>query len=672
MLFVDALGGLGYAAPLFFEPTMSTASKTRLVLPALLSCLTTPATAEVIEEVLVIASHQPQTLSQIGSAISRIDADELSTHTSTNAADLLRNVAGISVNQSGPMGALTQVRMRGAEANHTLVLIDGVRVNDVSLGSEFNFAQITNADISHIEVLRGPQSARYGSDAIGGVIGIFTQESESAGWHGQANLGLGQFNTQDLGGRLGFRSAGKDTGSWSAQLNINRLDTDGIDASPSGNELDGFRNTHINAKALLDLSATATLRVNLRQVNTQSEGDKQDFDFPTTATQGLIVDADERVDSQQRHLHLAYSQTAGNWQYDAALTRSLSSTDYLSNGARASGLRGERLLLDLQGSRSFAVGVTDQSVNFGLQREQRDFENIFIGYDAANYRADDAQNSLFAEYLLGLDRTHLALSVRRDWNDRFANATTARGTASHILLRSDAAQSRLHFSFGQGITNPSFFELFGFAPATFIGNPDLEPEQSTSFDLGWSQSFAANVVGQDTLWNIDVTYFTADLQNEITTVYDSNFMSTPVNLETDSKRSGIEVSADASLGENWQLGAAYTRLRARENRIEEVRRPRHSGQIRLSRNFADDRGRASIQFLHNGRRSDSEFIYATPETRVDLQPYTLTNIGVSYELQPNLMLTVRADNLTGTEYQQVFGYSSPGRCVSLGIKLNLD
>ena len=127
-------------------------------------------------------------------------------------------------------------------------------------------------------------------------------------------------------------------------------------------------------------------------MNTQSEGDKQDFDFPTTATQGLIVDADERVDSQQRHLHLAYSQTAGNWQYDAALTRSLSTTDYLSNGARASGLRGERLLLDLQGSRSFAAGVTDQSVNFGLQREQRDFENIFIGYDAANYRADDAQN----------------------------------------------------------------------------------------------------------------------------------------------------------------------------------------------------------------------------------------------------------------------------------------
>ncbi|GIS20536.1 MAG: hypothetical protein CM15mP120_24520 [Pseudomonadota bacterium] len=96
-------------------------------------------------------------------------------------------------------------------------------------------------------------------------------------------------------------------------------------------------------------------------------------------------------------------------------------------------------------------------MNFGLQREQRDFENIFIGYDAANYRADDAQNSLFAEYLLGLDRTHLALSVRGIGTTAFANATTARGTASHILLRSDAAQSRLHFSFGQGHNQSKLF-----------------------------------------------------------------------------------------------------------------------------------------------------------------------------------------------------------------------
>ena len=576
------------------------------------------------------------------------------------------------MNQSGPVGALTQVRMRGAEANHTLVLIDGVRVNDVSLGSEFNFANVTNADISHIEVLRGPQSARYGSDAIGGVIGIFTREADSTGWHGQANLGLGQFNTKIWVGDLAFvlRQRISVTGMPSSTFIASTLTA--LMRHRLGDELDGFRNTHINAKARLDLSATASLRVNLRQVNTQSEGDKQDFDFPTTPTQGLIVDADERVDSQQRHVHLAYSQTAGDWQYDAAMTRSQSSTDYLTNGARASGLRGERLLLDLQGSRSFAVGVTDQSVNFGIQSEQRDFANIYVGYDAANYQADDAQNSLFAEYLVNLDQTYMGLSIRRDWNDRFANATTARGTVSHILLRSDSAQSRLHFSFGQGITNPSFFELFGFAPATFIGNPDLKPEQSNSFDLGWSQSFAANIAGQDTRWNVDVTYFAADLQNEITTIYDSNFMSTPINLETDSKRSGVEVSADANFGENWQLGAAYTRLRARENRIEEVRRPRHSGQIRLSRNFADNRGRASIQFLHNGRRTDSEFIYATPETRVDLQPYTLTNVGVSFELQPNLILSARADNLTGTEYQQVFGYNSPGRSVSLGVKLNLD
>ena len=137
---------------------MSFTRASQTLIAASLISLATPSAAAEIEEVLVTASHQPQTLNQIGSAISRIEANELADQTSTYVADLLRNAAGVSVNQSGPLGSLTQVRMRGAEANHTLVMIDGVRVNDISLGSEFNFANLTNADISHVEVLRGPRA----------------------------------------------------------------------------------------------------------------------------------------------------------------------------------------------------------------------------------------------------------------------------------------------------------------------------------------------------------------------------------------------------------------------------------------------------------------------------------------------------------------------------------
>ena len=633
--------------------------------------LATPGVATEIEEVLVTANHQPQTLSQIGSAISRIEANQLSDQPSTYVADLLRNAVGVSVNQSGPLGALTQVRMRGAEANHTLVLIDGVRVNDISLGSEFNFAHLTNADISHVEVLRGPQSARYGSDAIGGVIGIFTRQNEAAGWHGGANLGIGQFNTKDLGTRIGFRSDDPQK-DWNAHLNVNHLHTDGVDASPIGAELDGFDTTQVSAQARVNVTEDASLRFVLRQVSSRSDGDKQDFDFPTTATQGLIVDAEERVDSQQQHLHLAYAHKIGNWAYHAALTQSKNSTDYVTNGSTASGLRGKRLLLDLQTTRRIDIGSTEQSVNLGLQSERRDFENIYAGIPAANYTADDSQNALFAEYLFDYANTSLALSMRRDWNERFANATSARGTLSQLLFPSQNRQSRLHFSFGQGITHPSFFELFGFIPSTFIGNPHLLPEQSTSFDFGWSQSYDSKLAGHSAKWYFDLTYFSADLENEITTVYDADFMSQPINLETDSERSGIELAANLAIATTWQLAVAYTRLKAQENGVEEVRRPRHSGQLRLSRDFADTKGRASIQFLHNGRRMDNEFIYATAATQVNLKSYTLTNIGVSYELRPNLILTARVDNLTDTAYEQVFGYNSPGRYVSVGAKLSLD
>ena len=139
------------------------------------------------------------------------------------------------------------------------------------------------------------------------------------------------------------------------------------------------------------------------------------------------------------------------------------------------------------------------------------------------------KNSVFAEYLVDYAQTSLALSLRRDWNQRFANATTARGSISHVLWQSSASQSRLHLSFGQGITNPSFFELFGFIPSTFIGNPELQPERSSSYDLGWAQSWEGELAGSSARWDFDLTYFSADLQNEITTVYDANFMSRPIN-----------------------------------------------------------------------------------------------------------------------------------------------
>ncbi len=653
------------------EFLMSFARKFKLLNFLLVIALATPSAATEIEEVLVTASHQPRTLNQIGSSISRIEANELADQTSTYVGDLLRNAVGVSVNQSGPLGALTQVRMRGAEANHTLVLVDGIRMNDISLGSEFNFANLTQEDISHVEVLRGPQSARYGSDAIGGVIGVFTHQRDDAGWHAGANVGLGQFNTQDLGARIGFRANDRDS-NWDAHVNVNRLTTDGIDASPIGSELDGFNATQVNAQAGIDLSADASMRLILRQVNTRSEGDKQDFDFPATATQGLIVDADERVDGQQQHLHLTYTHKQESWFHHAALTQSKNSTNYAVNGIAASGLRGQRRLFDLQTSRQIDTGKAKQSINLGLQSEQRNFENIYAGITAANYTADDSQNGLFAEYLVDYARTSLALSVRRDWNQRFANATTTRGSISHVLLRAPASQSRLHLSFGQGITNPSFFELFGFIPTSFIGNPSLQPEQSTSYDLGWSQSWERELVGNPAQWYFDLTYFSADLQNEITTIYDANFMSQPINLRTDSERSGIEVSSNLAIGDTWEFAIAYTRLSAQENGVEEVRRPKHSGQFRLSRGFAGSKGRASVQLLHNGRSKDNEFIYATAATQVNLQPYTLTNIGISYEIRPNLTLTGRIDNLTDADYQQVFGYNSPGRYVSVGAKLNLD
>ena len=144
----------------------------------------------------------------------------------------------------------------------------------------------------------------------------------------------------------------------------------------------------------------------LRQITTESEGDKQDFDFPTTATQGLIVDADERVDGEQQHLHVSYDHKIGAWAH-RCITQSQNSTDYLVNGNATSGLRGEQLLLDMQTTRRIDGGNAERSINMGLQSEQR-ISKISTLALAPPTPADDSQNSVFAEYLVDYAQTSLA------------------------------------------------------------------------------------------------------------------------------------------------------------------------------------------------------------------------------------------------------------------------
>ena len=612
-----------------------------------------------IEEMLVLANHLPTNANNIGSSTSSINTSDFARQATFDVSQLLRTIPNMSVNRAGPLGALTQVRIRGAEANHTLVLIDGVEVNDVGNGSEFNFAHLAGADISRIEVLRGPQSARFGADTIGGVIGIFTNQATQPGIKTHVNLESGSFKTR-------YGSAGVSVAQpqgenlWTGQLNVSRMISDGYSASTLGNENDGFEDSSARGSLGYQWGDASLVKVTLSQTEIDAQGDEQDFNFPSTATQGLVIDADQNYASKQQFANLLLQTEYFGWQQQMNISESKNRSRFFDTGTLVSGLNGERSKVDLQTSKLVQVGDLTHSLLIGAQYEGREFENIYPSIGGANYKAKDHQQSLAGEYVLQTPNRSIALSVRADDNQRFDNATTSRVTLSQNLPQN----LRLHSSWGQGIVNPTFFELFGFTPNSFTGNPNLQPEESTSWDFGLSGSLLSDRVG------FDITYFSADLTNEIETVFDmTSFTSSPVNQTGNSQRHGWEMSMDAGINEQLSLAAHWNFLHSRDpDAREEVRRPEQSGSVSLHYVTTNDQGRLSLQVLHNGKAQDSEFIYSTTQDRVTLAGYTLVNLTASYDLKPNVTIYLRGENLLDDDYQEVFGYQAPGIGVYAGLK----
>ncbi len=255
----------------------------------------------------------------------------------------------------------------------------------------------------------------------------------------------------------------------------------------------------------------------------------------------------------------------------------------------------------------------------------------------------------------------VSLGARHDWNEAFADTTTWRATVSGRL---DPAW-RLHASAGTGVKNPDFFELFGFFPApSFVGNPDLKPEKSLGFDVGLEWRPANGVL-------IDATYFHADLQDEIFTDF-SVFPNTARNASGQSQRQGLEIFGHADLGRGLALDLAYTYLDAKENGMDEIRRPHHIASANLDWRFGDDRALLDLGVDYHGRQSDTAFLNAPPFTMpVTLDGYTLVHITGSYEICPAVALTARIENALDQHYEEVFGFRTQGFGAFAGVRVKL-
>lgn len=606
--------------------------------------------------IIVAASRSGLTEDKIGRAHTVITGDALEKSQVRHVADALRRVPGFAVSRTGGEGGLTQIRVRGAEGNHVLVLIDGIEVSATGTG-EYDFGGLQAADIERIEILRGPQSALWGANAMAGVISIVTKSGKR---DGKVRSTLqGEFGTD--GTRLGrvSVSGGKDRVDYAFSALYNQ--NNGYNIATSGTEKDGNVNFTLNGKVNYDITPDLTLNTSLRFVNRQADIDG--FNFTTGRSVDRIGDYTKTKEFYGA-AGLTWSTFDGN--FIQKLQGKIATTDQESRGPFGlSGNRGSRYNLSYQGSIFFDTPKlfdATHTLTGAVEWKRETYRNTFPANFAPAQRLLQIRDMIgyVAEYNgVYFDRLALNGALRYDQNKGFKNALTYSVSGS---LRIDETNSRLHASIGTGVTNPTFSELFGWNPGTFRGNPNLKPESSFGWDIGFEQRFF------DDRLKVDVTYFNETLRDEIVTRF-SGGMSSPLNQTGKSKRRGIEVSASFKLLENLTGTASYTYLIARNpDRSVEVRRPKHSGALNLTYGFLDGKASVFTDVTYNGTMQDLEFNPATPQTRATLKDYVLVNIGGDYKVNDTLTLYGRVENVFNTKYQEILEYRAPGIRGYVGFK----
>lgn len=224
--------------------------------------------------------------------------------------------------------------------------------------------------------------------------------------------------------------------------------------------------------------------------------------------------------------------------------------------------------------------------------------------------------------------------------------------------------TRLHASYGRAVTNPTFFEQFGFVPGSFVGNPSLQPEQSTGWDAGIEQVLLNNSL------LIDISYFDADLTDEIQAVFPS-----VLNASGQSKRSGAELSMRWQPDASTSINATYTYTDADEPGGEEVRRPRHMASASIARRLLNGRLQLAGSALYNGAMLDNDFrnffTNGFVSQRTELDSYVLVNLKASFRVTDALQVYVRLANLFDEDYEESISYATPGRSIFAGLKYRL-
>ncbi|MDQ7003219.1 MAG: TonB-dependent receptor [Ghiorsea sp.] len=587
------------------------------------------AQAQDLEPLVVTAGRIAENPANVSADTTVITRDEIEASQATTVADILRTQVGIDVANSGGLGKTTSVFLRGGNSGQTLVLIDGVRVGSVTLGS-FNWADLSTVDIERIEIVRGAQSSLYGADAMAGVIQIFTRKGKK-GIHTQVFAEAGTYGTKSGGASV---QGGTDSGVTYA-FTADKLKTDGFSAAASGTEADPYDRTTLSGRVGFQ-AGDADISLNVRN-STGTTGLDGGFPF------GDVLNYTQKTKQNISSVQVVYP-FSDTLESTFQISRSVDD----SVGTKPTSTSDFKTTID-QFTWQNHLDLNTASVLFGLDIHKDNGKSSSAGFDKTM-----TQQALFASFASSFDKVDVNASVRYDKNSVSSNQSTYKlGSVFHAT---DAFS--VSANYGTGFKAPSINDLY--TPGS--GNLNLKPETSKGWDIGLKYQ----VQDDELSYDIGVVYFNTQYKDLInwapapTVTYPFRWVPSNVDAAT-SKGTEITASIQHTLG---FIRANWTNLKATDDTTGNwlARRAQDSGSITLGTDMSGLH--AEVQYQVVGKRFDDA------KNKKTLDAYNKTNLRLSYAVNNTWKVKFRAENLQDRVYEEVSGYAVAGKTTYLGVNAN--
>ena len=586
-----------------------------------------------VENIIVTESRIPTNVSESLSAISVITREDIERYQATDLYDLMSRLPGVSMLRNGVRGSATSLSIRGNQGDHSLFLVDGVRIGSATLGSA-TLGLINTNSIERIEVVRGPKSNLYGADAIGGVVNIITRDAADMDSL-QVKSSVGSNGTKET-----TLSAGTTQGKSSYSAVLNTYKTDGIDSTYDTSFLHGDEDGHENDSIALRYGyeinddAKLSLSYNSNDSSTDYDASCATYDENWNKNESpCSIYNETKITSLSSSLDLDITDS---WSTNIQLGKSTDNAEELSADVDLSQFYLDGIFNTTKTEATWFNAIeleadTLLSLSLDYQKDEVDSSN--------NYDVSSRDNkAAFLQYKLKSDGADVSFGARRDDNEQFGEHTT-----TSVMAGQDVSDNvRLNFSYGEGFKAPTFNDLY--YPGS--GNANLMPEESKNYELG----LKAN-------WNnssLNVGLFNNSIENII--LWNSS-ISAPDNTEN-VEISGLEFSLNTQVA-NWMLGLSGTVMNPED---------KSSGNIlvRRAERSASLDGDYSV-----GNYGLGFTIYSQSHTFDDaantlrLGGYTTLALRANFDLSDNWKVKVNANNLNDKEYVTASGflgnYRSMGR-----------